>query len=126
MVSQVKKFYSEEFQERVLAAYRNSNESVTMIAERFGINRNTFHSWVYHKKQSPDCEKKGKLAKINSTTMENEEMSVEAMLARIRELEHHLSLEKIRSESLSKMIEITERELKIDIRKKTGAKQSLR
>ena len=53
-------------------------------------------------------------------------MSPEALLAHICDLERELSIEKMRSESLSKMIEIAERELQIDIRKKTGAKQSLR
>ena len=48
------------------------------------------------------------------------------MKERVKELEHQLSVEKIRSESLSKMIEIAERELEIDIRKKSGAKQSMK
>jgi hypothetical protein len=58
--------------------------------------------------------------------MQKESLSPENQTERIIELEHQLSLEKMRSESLSKMIEIAERELKIDIRKKSGAKQSLR
>jgi transposase-like protein len=126
MVKRVKKFYSEEFKERALAAYRNSNESVSAIAERFGIKRDTFSCWVYRKNHLSDSGKSDKLAALNSVSMKNEELSPEAMLERIGVLEHHLSIEKMRSESLSKMIEIAERELKIDIRKKTGAKQSLR
>jgi hypothetical protein len=58
--------------------------------------------------------------------MQKEALPPEKQMERIIELEHRLPLEKMRSDSLSKMIEIAERELKIDIRKKSGAKQSLR
>ena len=37
MIRRERKFYSEEFRERVLTAYYNSNESVDMIARRFEI-----------------------------------------------------------------------------------------
>ncbi|MDR1273111.1 MAG: hypothetical protein LBK12_01050 [Odoribacteraceae bacterium] len=58
--------------------------------------------------------------------MKEKELSAGEKDSRIRELERALSMEKMRSECLEKMIEIAERELKIDIRKKSGAKQSTR
>jgi hypothetical protein len=58
--------------------------------------------------------------------MKNKELSPELMEVRILELERELAREKMRSQCLDKMIEIAERELKIDIRKKSGARQSLR
>jgi len=126
MVRRAKKFYSEEFKNRALAAYHNSNESVLATAECFVVKHDTFKSWVYRKQNSSASEKTDKLARLNSTGMKKEKMSPEALLAHICDLERELSIEKMRSESLSKMIEIAERELQIDIRKKTGAKQSLR
>jgi transposase-like protein len=126
MLRRERKFYSEEFKERALTAYKNSNASISETAERFGLSRNTFSSWVFRKRTSSDSKKIDKLAAFKSLSMKGEELSLEVMKARIKELEHQLSVEKIRSESLSRMIEIAERELNIDIRKKTGAKQSLR
>jgi transposase-like protein len=126
MVKRDKKYYSEEFKERVLAAYYHSNESVSKIALRFGISRDTFSSWVYRRNRSSASKKSDKLAALNVALMQKEELSPEKQTERIIELEHQLSLEKMRSESLSKMIEIAERELKIDIRKKSGAKRSLK
>jgi transposase-like protein len=126
MVRREKKFYSKEFKERALTAYQNSNESVSMIAQRYGISRDTFSGWVYRKRTSFDSQKSDTFTALNSTSMKKKEMSQEEMSVRINELEHQLSLEKMRAESFSKMIDIAERELKIDIRKKTGAKQSLR
>jgi transposase-like protein len=126
MIKRERKFYSEEFKERALSAYRNSNASMLMIAERFGISRNTFSSWVFRKRTSSNSKKKNKLAVLNALTMTKEELSQEELQERIRELEHQLSVEQMRSESLSKMIEIAERTLQIDIRKKSGAKQSMK
>jgi transposase-like protein len=126
MVSRERKFYSEEIKERVLTAYYNSNESVSMIAQRFDISRNTVSSWVYRKKTADKSGKRVKLASLESTFMNGKELSAEEKDMRIKELERALSVEKMRSESLEKMIEIAERELKIDIRKKSGARQSMR
>ena len=126
MVKRERKFYSAELKEQALAAYHNSDESVSMIAQRFGIGRDTFSSWVYRGKISSTTKKSATLSPSNSTSMKKESLSPEAMLERIKALEHELSIEKMRSESLSKMIEIAERELQIDIRKNTGAKPSLR
>jgi transposase-like protein len=126
MVSRERKFYSEEFKARVLTAYYNSNESVAMIAQRFDISRDTVSSWVYRKKTADKSGKRVKLASLESGFMKGKELSAEGKDMRIKELERALSVEKMRSESLEKMIEIAERELKIDIRKKSGARQSMR
>jgi hypothetical protein len=48
----------------------------------------------------------------------------EAMLLRIKLLEEALENKKLENLALSKMIDIAERELKISIRKNSGAKQS--
>jgi transposase-like protein len=125
MVRRERKFYSEEFKERVLTAYYNSNESVSMMARRFDISRDTVSSWVYRKRTAGKSKKRIKLAPLESRFMKGKELSAEEKGMRIRELERSLSVEKMRSESLEKMIEIAERELKIDIRKKSGAKQSI-
>jgi transposase-like protein len=126
MVKRERKFYSEEFKERVLTSYYNSNESVSMIAGRFQVSRDTVSSWVYRKRTVGKSRKRVKLAPLESGFMKGKELSAEEKGMRIRELERSLSVEKMRSESLEKMIEIAERELKIDIRKKSGAKQSMK
>jgi transposase-like protein len=121
-----KRFYSEEFKERVLAAYYSSNESVSKLAIRFAVNRDTLHSWVYRKRTISVSGKNTKFALSESNSMDKKVLSAEEMQARIVELERALATEKMRSQCLDKMIEIAERNLKIDIRKKHGAKQSLR
>ena len=57
------------------------------------------------------------LAKQKQNTSESTELQ-----KRIRELERQLEDEKLRSEAYARLIEKAEKELKISIRKKTGAK----
>lgn len=124
MIRRERQFYSEEFRERVLTAYCCSNESVDMIARRFQVKKNTVSSWVYRKRVASHPEGSSKFVASNIMSMKEEKLPVEAMEERIRELEAQLSKEKMRSTCLETMIDIAERELKVDIRKKSGAKQS--
>ena len=102
MIRRERKFYSEEFRERVLTAYYNSNESVDMIARRFQVKRDTVSSWVHRKR-------------VASNPKESSKFVVSSIIPMKK---------KMRSTCLDTMIDIAERELKVDIRKKSGAKQS--
>ena len=126
MVRQERKIYSKGFKDQVVTAYRMGNDSLSLVAKRFGLKYFTLHHWVYGNYRSSPSPKSAILAPSNLVSVKEENLSPEAMEALIKELKHELSLEKIRSESLSKMIEIAEREYKISIRKKFGAKQSLK
>jgi transposase-like protein len=97
MVKRERKFYSEEFKERVLTSYYNSNESVSTVACRFAVSRDTVSSWVYRKRTVADSKKRVKLALSETEFMKREELSPEAKDARIRELEGALAKEKMRS-----------------------------
>ncbi|MDR1644428.1 MAG: transposase [Tannerellaceae bacterium] len=55
-----RKNYSEEFREKVLSTYYGSQETVLMIARRFGVKRDTMASWVRrHDRSYAPCEQKG-------------------------------------------------------------------
>ena len=128
-MSRTRRFYTEDFKECVLVAYNSSDESAAEIALRFHVSLDTVKSWVYRKRTQmlSSSVKSVKFAASETTHMEKgKELPPEAMEVHIRELEQQLAVEKMRAESLNKMIDIAERELKIDIRKKSGAKQSLR
>ena len=107
-----------------MTAYYNSNESVDMIARRFQVKRDTVSSWVHRKRVASNPKKSSKFVVSSIIPMKEEKLPIEAMEERIRELEQQLAKEKMRSTCLDTMIDIAERELKVDIRKKSGAKQS--
>ena len=128
-MSRSRRFYTKEFKEKVLSAYNDSDESASEVSRRFGVSLDTVKSWVYRQWPSvSSCSVKSvKFAESDTHLMRKQKEQPHGFLeVRIRELEQQLVMEKMRSESLSKMIEIAERELKINIRKKSGAKQSLR
>jgi hypothetical protein len=56
--------------------------------------------------------------------MDYKKSDKDALIRRIMELERQLKDEHIRSEGLSKMIDIAEEQLKVTIRKKSSTKQS--
>ncbi|MDR0700564.1 MAG: helix-turn-helix domain-containing protein [Tannerella sp.] len=97
-----------------------------MVSDRFQVNKDTVGSWVYRKRRANDSKKRVKLAPQETCFMKEKELSSDEKDLHIRELERQLSRETMRAECLEKMIEIAERELKIDIRKKSGVKQSTR
>jgi transposase-like protein len=126
MVRRERTFYSEEFKKMVVAAYLNTEEPMSEIASRFKVNVNTVESWYRRECKEVKPEKNIKFVATKTDLMGKTDLSPETMEARIRELEQQLEVEKMRGECLEKMIEIAERDLKIDIRKKSGARQSMR
>ncbi len=72
------------------------------------------------------CRKYGKLTSlgVNIGTVNNKKgKELDVLKARIRELEKGLSNSNLKVELLEKIIDLAEREYKIPIRKKSGAKQ---
>ena len=106
MIRRERKFYSEEFRERVLTAYYNSNESVDMIARRFQVKRDTVSSWVHRKRVASNPKESSKFVVSSIIPMKEEKLPIEAMEERIRELEQQLAKEKMRSTCLDTMIDI--------------------
>ena len=127
MIQRERKIYTKEFKERVLLDYQNGTESVSKVALRYQVNRDTVASWVYRKEPESDSGKSINFVPSDTSFMQGKKItSPELMEVRIEELEHQLKMEQMRSLCLNEMIDIAERELKIDIRKKSGTRQSLR
>ena len=113
-MSRERRIYTEEFKEKVLASYNGSDESASETARRFAVKVDTVKSWVYCNRTALSlCSVESvKFAASASKCMGKQKgLSPEAMEVRIIELEQQLSAEKMRAESLLKMIEIAEREL---------------
>lgn len=101
------------------------------LAEKYGISRSTINKWVLvhqgihnlprtHKQISYDLQQKTLGKKSNKSTRPD----LSELEKKIELLEKQLEWEKLHSLALDTMITVAERELKIDIRKKPGTKQS--
>jgi len=87
---------------------------------------NTIGKWVKKfgnpKPDEEEIERVKIMSKANQKPPEKSKKQLE-LEAKIAALEKELSHEKLRAETLSTLIEVAEKELKVDIRKKPGAKQ---
>ena len=111
--------------------YLEDGISYRTLAKKYGVNRTTINRWVLvhqgihdiprsHKQVSYDLQQKtlGKKSKQIVPVHQSE------LEKKVELLEKQLEWEKLRSLALDTMINVAERELQIDIRKKPGTKQS--
>lgn len=110
--------YEESFKRQVVAEVLTGQISKEEARRKYNIRgHTTVLKWIRKfEKQS------SQLRTMNSDAPQSEE----ALLKRIIELEKQVLDEKLRSEALSLMIDIAEKELAIEIRKKLDTKQSKR
>ena len=108
--------YSEEFKLKVVHEVLRGEISKEGCREKYGIKGHcTVLKWMRKFGFSKEPIKMGQKRKKTKTT---------DLQVQIRLLKEELSYERLKSEAFSEMIDIAEEELKISIRKKSGAKQS--
>lgn len=123
--------FSEAFKRMVAKAYYTSNKSLAKIGQEFKVHSSNVYHWSRHYKDefSGEVSIRQEIRTFQSVTniepeMKNPKLSPDQMEQRILELEAQLKQEQMRSMVLDKMIDLAELDLKISIRKKSGAKQS--
>ena len=126
-----KKVYTREFARMVAKSYYTSDKSLAKIGKEFNVNSSTVHQWALRHKDefSGEVSIRQEISTFKSITnvepaMNKPKLSPEQMEQRILELEAQLKQEQMRSTVLDRMIDLAEQDLKISIRKKSGAKQS--
>ncbi len=131
---EVRKKCSEALKRQVAKSYYRGKKSTYVLAAEYGFSQSAVHRWVqlYRDEFAPDLAIKQEVAIFgslddNSKSKEMKkktgELSREELIRRVSELEKNLEYETMRGAVLDKMIDIAERDLKIPIRKKSGAKQ---
>jgi transposase-like protein len=111
-----RKFYSDSLKREIIREVKTGFLSKIEARRKYDIpGSSTIIGWIrkFDGKRSN-----------NRQIMDYKQSDKEALIKRIKELERKLEDEQIRSEGLSKMIDIAEDQLKISIRKKSATKQS--
>lgn len=121
------KTYPDELKLKVVKEYITTEQGVKELMEKYNISGiNTIGKWVKKfgnpKPEEAEIERDKIMSKANQKPPEKSKTQLE-LEAKIAALEKELSHEKLRNEALSTLIEVSEKELKVDIRKKPGAKQ---
>lgn len=117
------KSYTDEFKLQVVQEYLNTNASQEEINKKYSIgNKNSITKWMRKfDLQAPSDEQlelQRTMGKQKAKTAYELELE-----AKVKKLEQQLDHQELKALALSTMIDIAERELKISIRKKSGAKQ---
>jgi transposase-like protein len=102
-----------------------------VLAKKYGVNRTTINRWVLVHQGIHDIPRSQKQISYDLQQKTLGKKSKQQMPEHLSELEKKIELlekqlewEKLRSLALDTMINVAERELNIDIRKKPGTKQS--
>jgi transposase len=122
MRSKVNKF-TDDFKMRVVQEYLTSEISQEELKKKydFGGSQN-----IYRWMSKFGLSKEKESLKTPSESMINEKektMEEQELEIKVKQLEEELKREKFKTMALNTMIDIAESELKIDIRKKSGAKR---
>ena len=116
---------------QIIQEYLTQGGGFRKLAEKYGISRTTICKWVLihqgiHNLPPTEKQQKHSLYSMSNKRKKlntDEQQSLEAMQQKIAALEKQLEWEKLRAEALDTMINIAEKDLNIQIRKKPGAQQ---
>jgi transposase-like protein len=115
---------------QIITEYLTQGVGFRKLAKKYGVSRATICKWVaihqgIHNLPPTEKQKRYSTSSMNSSTKKStsREQSVEELQQKIAALEKQLEWEKLRSEALDTMINIAEKDLNIQIRKKPGAQQ---
>ena len=123
-------FYSDEFKKKVITEYLQSDLTKREILDKYEIRANSaIQEWMRKFGITDPYEKKDFIGLPNTNRLKKKkpdlsevELENYALNKRIQELQKQLSDEKIRAEMYARVIEIAEKDLKLNIRKKLDTK----
>lgn len=120
-----------DIQQQAVKEYLIDGIPYRALAKKYNVSRSTINKWVLvyqgihniprsHKQVSYDLQQKALGKKITAPLPQGQS----ELEKKIALLEKQLEWEKLKAHALDTMINVAERELQIDIRKKHGTKQS--
>lgn len=114
---------TDEVQFQIVQEYLRTDISQSELKKKYNFGgNNNIPNWMRKFGLSKLSEEQIELHQAMAKEIEKTSLEQELEL-KVKKLEADLKLEQLRTKALSTMIDIAERELKVDIRKKPGAKR---
>lgn len=110
--------YAIGFRQKVAKEYIHGDQSYAQVGIRYGIDRTTVHYWV--KRYYPEL-RFGEQKPVDMT--EGEQKELEALRKQNEDLKKKLEYSEMKAHAWEIMVDIAEKQLGIDIKKKSGTKQ---
>ena len=112
------RYFSEDFKRRKVSEIERKLVSISEVALEYQVSRTAIYQWVY--KYSIMRKKQEKLVFESAS----DTRKISELKQKIKDLERLVGQKQVEVEFLNKMIEITEEDLNIDIKKKAALKLS--
>jgi transposase len=112
------RFFSPEFKRRKVSEIERNLVSVAEVCREYQVSNPAVYKWIY---KYSKMRKKKERQVIESAS---DTRKIAELKQKIRELERLVGQKQVEVEFLNKMIEITEEDLQIDIKKKASSKLS--
>ena len=115
--------FTDDFKLEVVQDYLSTGISQEELKKKYNFTGcNNIYNWMRKFGLSKPSEDQIELHQFMANEKQKSSLEQELEL-KIKKLEEELKREQFRTKALSTMIDIAERELKVDIRKKSGAKR---
>ena len=107
----------------MIQEYLTTNISMNQMTKKYHIGHSTIPKWLLiFGIPMPEAALPNS-SMVQKELKEEKSVTVESLEAQLRELQSELDREKLKNLALNTMIDVAEEELRINIRKKAGAKQ---
>ena len=112
----IRKFrrYSEDFKKKIVSLFERGEYSVLQMVKLYGVGQTQVYNWIY--KYSKLNEKGCRIVEMK----ESNQQKVNELQKKVKELEQVVGQKQIKIEYLEKLIEIANKDLKLDIKKNTN------
>lgn len=112
------RFFSKELKVEIVRDIERGALSVIEVCRSYSVSRTSVYRWLYRYSKTI---KKGVRQIVEK---DSQTKKLEALQARIKELEHLVGVKQIQLEFTEKMLELGSQEIGVDIKKKYGSKAS--
>jgi transposase-like protein len=119
-----------DIREQAIHEYLVEGKTYRQLAKKYNVSRHTINRWILIHQGIHDLPRSKRQHTHDlqqMTRKKNPKLQVPLTSEaeqKIKQLEQQLAYEKLRADALDTMINIAEKQLNIDIRKKSGAQQS--
>ena len=115
--------YDEAFKKMVIGEYRSGRWSMEQLRRRYGLaGKSCISEWISQLDRAGTIPEREVWREAPPMTKHGKKESLDDLRRQLKELQRQLDAEQLRSEAYSRLIDLAEREHKIDIRKKDSTK----
>jgi transposase len=113
-----KRYFSEDFRRKKVCEIERNLTSIAEVSRAYQVSTTAIYKWIYRYSR---MRKKGEKQVVES---KSDSQKILALKEQVKELERIIGEKQVKLDFQEKMIDLAEKEFKIDIKKKFSGKRS--